>query len=798
MEPETRDGRRETRTTRCQCKVVARAGTRYLPRMFHYGKILLLSCGAALLAQGAEQRVYRDRLQTHWLPGNTQFWYRVQTGPKTREYVFVDAVAGRRSLTNAAVAAGATNLHALAIADAPRASTHTGGETSLHFVNRTTGPVELFWLDFSGKRRSYGKIAAGQARDMSTFAGHVWLITNAAGKSLEVFEAGEEAAEAEIRAEAPADKPKASAQRLKPRAPGGDGKSPDGRWQASIRDHNVWLRDLQSGIEKPLSTDGQTNDAYGGRIYWAPDARKLVVVRTQPAEEHTVTVVESSPGDQVQPKVQTFNYPKPGDRIAVSKPQLFEAASGRHIAISNALFPNPWSLNDLRWAPDSSRFTFVYNQRGHQALRVVAVDAATGAARAVVDEQTKTFICYSGKYFYEPLDKTGEIIWMSERDGWNHLWLYDAQTGRVKNQITRGPWVVRGVERVDAEQRQIWFRCSGMVPAQDPYYIHLARVNFDGTGLTLLTEGDGTHTFEFSPDRRFLVDAWSRADQPPVHTLRRTSDGQLACELERADDRALLASGWKPPQRFTAKGRDGVTDIYGLIHWPANFDARKKYPVLEHIYAGPQDSFVPKAFRINGGFEQLCAKGFVVVQSDGMGTSNRSKKFHDVCWQNLGDSGFPDRILWLQAAAQKHPALDLARVGIYGGSAGGQSALRAVLAFGAFYKAAAADCGCHDNRMDKIWWNEQWMGWPVGPHYAEQSNVTQAHKLQGKLLLMVGELDHNVDPASTMQVVNALIKTDKDFELIVFPGGGHGSGGSAYGRRRMQDFFMRCFNPPAP
>jgi dipeptidyl aminopeptidase/acylaminoacyl peptidase len=766
--------------------------------MFHYSKILMLVCGVALVTQAAEQRVYRDRLQAHWLPGNTQLWYRVQTGPKAHEYVFVDAVAGQRTLTNATVAAGATNLHALAVAEAPRASKRTGPETTLHFINHTTGPVELFWLDFDGKRKSYGKIAAGKARDMSTYAGHVWLIANEAGKALAVFEAGEEPAEADIRAEAPADKPRVTAPRLKPRPPAGNGQSPDGRWQASIRDYNVWLRDVQNGVEKPLSSDGKTNDAYGGRLFWSPDSRKLVVLRTQPAEEHIVTVVESSPADQVQPKVQTFNYPKPGDRIATSKPHLFEVASGRHIAISDALFPNPWSLGDLRWAPDSSRFTFVYNQRGHQVLRVVAVDAANGAARALVDEQARTFICYSGKYFCEPLDKTGEILWMSERDGWNHLWLYDAQTGRVKNQVTRGPWVVRKVERVDAEKRQVWFRCAGIVPGQDPYYQHLARVNFDGTGLTLLTEGDGTHAVEFSPDRRFLVDAWSRVDQPPVHALRRTSDGKLVCELERADARTLLASGWKPPQRFVAKGRDGTTDIYGLIHWPDNFDVRKKHPVIEHIYAGPQDAFVPKAFRVKAGFEALRAKGFVVVQMDGMGTSNRSKKFHDVCWQNLGDSGFPDRILWLQAAAQKYPGLDLTRVGIYGGSAGGQSALRAVLAFGEVYKAAAADCGCHDNRMDKIWWNEQWMGWPVGPHYAEQSNVTQAHKLRGKLLLMVGELDHNVDPASTLQVVNALIKADKDFELIVFPGTGHGAGGSPYGQRRLVDFFVRCFHPPAP
>jgi dipeptidyl aminopeptidase/acylaminoacyl peptidase len=239
-----------------------------------------------------------------------------------------------------------------------------------------------------------------------------------------------------------------------------------------------------------------------------------------------------------------------------------------------------------------------------------------------------------------------------------------------------------------------------------------------------------------------------------------------------------------------ALGRDGITPIYGIIHRPAGFDPDKRYPVIESIYAGPHGAHVPKSFRTTYGQQRLTDLGFIVVQIDGMGTNWRSKAFHDVCWKNLGDAGFPDRIRWIRAAAQRYPYLDIRRVGIYGGSAGGQNALRALLAHGDFYQVAVADCGCHDNRMDKIWWNEQWMGWPVGPHYIEQSNVTQAHRLQGKLLLMVGELDRNVDPASTMQVVKALIKADKDFDMLVIPGAGHGAAGTAYGRRRLQDFFV--------
>ncbi len=280
--------------------------------------------------------------------------------------------------------------------------------------------------------------------------------------------------------------------------------------------------------------------------------------------------------------------------------------------------------------------------------------------------------------------------------------------------------------------------------------------------------------------------------------LRNALTGDFICELEIADSHLLEATGWQRPERFVAPGRDGQTEIYGIIVRPTNFDPSRKYPVIEYIYAGPHAAFVPKTFDRHTGLLRFAELGFIVVQIDGMGTSYRSKAFHDVCWKNLGDSGFADRMAWLRAAAEKHPELDLSRVGIYGGSAGGQSALRALLAHPDFYHVGCADCGCHDNRMDKVWWNELWMGWPVGPHYEEQSNVTNAHQLQGKLLLMVGELDHNVDPASTMQVVNALIKADKDFDLIVFPGADHGAGSSPYGIRRQMDFFVRHLHHREP
>jgi dipeptidyl aminopeptidase/acylaminoacyl peptidase len=588
----------------------------------------------------------------------------------------------------------------------------------------------------------------------------------------------------------------------RPRRDGPSNRSPDGKWEVKVDKFNVVLVDREAKAETPLTTDGKADDAYE-RAYWAPDSKHFVVIKTKAGGDRKVTLVETSPRDQLQPKTSTYDYLKPGDPIPQSKPHLFDVATKKEVPVSDELFANPWDVSYEHWTPDGSRFLFVYNQRGHTVMRVVALDAATGKASAVVNEECKTFFDYANKLYLQYLDDTNELIWMSERDGWNHLYLIDMKTGEVKKQITKGEWVVRRVERVDAKAREITFAVHGIHPSQDPYHTHYARIKFDGTGLVKLTDGDGTHTaggdrppsgLKVSPDGKHFVVTHSRVDSPPVTELRRTADGAKVLELEKADVSALTKAGWKPPERFVAKGRDGKTDIHGVIHRPTNFDPKKKYPVIEYIYAGPHGHFVPKQFRPTHGGMAMAELGFVVVQLDGMGTNWRSKAFHDVCWKNLGDSGFPDRIKWIQAAAAKYPQLDLGKgVGIYGGSAGGQSSTRAVFAFGDFYKYAVSDCGCHDNRMDKVWWNELWMSWPVGKHYAEQSNTNPdvVKNFTGKLLLTVGELDKNVDPASTLQVANALIKANKDFDLIVFPGGGHGACESPYGQRRRADFFVR-------
>lgn len=572
--------------------------------------------------------------------------------------------------------------------------------------------------------------------------------------------------------------------------------SPDGSSELFLRNYNLWLRPKSNPAAAiPLTTDGSDGNYYTlSPQAWSPNGQYIAAYRVRPGQRRKIYYVESSPADQLQPRPKELPYAKPGDTLDIPQPVLIHLATKTKIDIPNALFPNPYSLSRIEWRKDSRAFTFEYNQRGHQAYRIIEVNAATATPRAIINEQSKTFFCYYSKKFREDIADGEELIWMSERDGWNHLYLYDGKTGQPKNQITKGPWVVRSVAGVDAQNRHIYFLASGMDPGRDPYFRHLFRINFDGSNLTRLTTFDADHSAQISPKFEFFTDSYSRPDLPTVTELRRLANNERIELLEAATDDKLKAQGWRPPEVLTAKARDGQTDIWGLIYKPSTFNPAKKYPVLEYIYAGPHDSFVPKRFSPANQMQALAELGFIVVQMDGMGTSNRSKAFHDVCWKNLGDAGFPDRILWHRAAAAIRPWYDLTRLGIYGHSAGGQNSLGALLFHGDFYKAAVSSAGCHDNRMDKISWNEQWMGWPIGPEYAASSNVDHAAKLQGKLLLAVGELDTNVDPASTFQVVNALIKAKKQFELLVLPGADHGGWGDYWDRKRAE-FFVQHLRP---
>ncbi|MBS0010857.1 MAG: DPP IV N-terminal domain-containing protein [Bacteroidales bacterium] len=566
--------------------------------------------------------------------------------------------------------------------------------------------------------------------------------------------------------------------------------SPDDKWEAYIKDYNLHVREKESSEEYRLSYDGGIGSYYSSYMVWSPDSRKIMAYRVKPAEKHMIHYIESSPDDQVQPKHHSYEYTKPGDALPQHYPQIFDVENKRHARVDDALIPNQYSVGRYKWSSDSKSLTYEYNKRGHQVYQLININAETGEQKIIINEEAETFIDYSGKRYRYDINDGKEIIWASERDGWNHLYLYNGENGRIKNQITKGEWVVRDLEYVDTLKRQIVFMASGKEEG-DPYFIHYYIINLDGSGLRRLTRGYGTHNAAFSPDKKYFVDTWSTVDSPPLAVLRKTISGDEVMKLEEADISELKALGWRAPEVFVSKGRDGETDIWGIIIRPLDFDPAKKYPVIEYIYAGPHSSFVPKSFRpYLGNMHSLAELGFILVQIDGMGTSNRSKAFHDVCWKNIGDAGFPDRIPWMKAAAEQYPEMDISRVGIYGTSAGGQNSTGALLFHPEFYKVGVSSCGCHDNRMDKIWWNEQWMGWPVGPEYAESSNVDNAHRLEGKLLLINGEMDDNVDPASTSQVVDALIKANKDFDYLYVPGMRHSSGGD-YGEHKRRDFFVK-------
>lgn len=577
-------------------------------------------------------------------------------------------------------------------------------------------------------------------------------------------------------------------------------KSPDLTYNAFIKNYNLYIKNTKTEIETQLSYDGSKGFYYSSYLEWSPDSKKIMAYKVRPGEEHKIYFLESSPKDQFQPKLQNRDYLKPGDQLPFKSPQLFDVVSKKQLTIATDLFQEQYSISNFDWKEDSSAFTFEFNQRGHQVYRVLEVNAIDGKVKVIIDETSPTFVNYSGKKFRYNLKKTNQIIWASERDGWNHLYLYDANTGKVKNQITKGNWPLREVVKVDEENKQIYFTASGLDINQDPYLLHYCRIDFDGKNFKRLTTEDGNHKVIFSPDYQFYVDQYSSVDKAPVTFLKSVANPQLKMNLQQGDITDLLKTAWKAPEVFCAKGRDGKTDIWGIIVRPTTFDPNRSYPIIEYIYAGPQDSFVPKNFQpYYWSMTALAELGFIVVQIDGMGTSNRSKAFHDVCWKNLKDAGFPDRKLWMKAAAAKYPYMNIDKVGIHGTSAGGQNAGAALVFNSDFYDVAVASCGCHDNRMDKMWWNEQWMGYPVGPEYEACSNTANAAQMDGNLMLILGELDDNVDPASTMQFANALIKAHKNFELVIIPGMGHSSGGD-YGERKRRDYFVQHLlgvTPPA-
>ncbi len=731
------------------------------PTVFGQGKLQDYQRAQRFLPGNLRHSLYLAEVSPHWIGKTSRFYYR-RASPSGSEYVLVDA---ERNTSSPAFD------HAR-LADALS-----------HATKQEYSPSELPFSDFEFVQRGTAIL---------------FSIDNVKWKcSLDGYECQRDALERPNEA-----------------------TSPDKRWAAFVKEHNLYLRYLSTGTVLQLSNDGVAGWDYATplpslrlmidqgtekvqqppAVFWAPDSSKLVTYRIDSRNSGRFTTVQFVPPDQLRPRSFTYVYPLPGEVLAKAMPIIFDVQSGKRIDVDSASIELPFQDGPgFDWLSDSKSFRYDYDERGYKAKELRVVDASTGKQRVLLGEESETYVD-PGETAYRVVEGTGEILWTSERQGWNHLYLY-SKTGQLENQVTEGPWVVREIEHIDEKNRRVYFSASGREKNEDPYQTHLYRIGCDGKDLQLLSPENANHSVSVSPSGEFFVDSYSRADLPGEAVLRRTRDGSAVRVLEQSDATELAKSGWKFPEPFQGKAADGTTDLYALIWRPSNFDAKNKYPIIEFVYTGPHSFFVPKEFGGTLRLQSMAELGFVVVMVDGRGTSGRSRAFHQFSYRNLGGA-FEDHVAMIKQMAARYSYMDVTRVGIYGTSAGGYGAAHAMLVFPEFYKVGVSISGDHDARLDKAWWNELYQGYPVQDDYAAQSNVTLAGRLQGHLLLEHGDIDENVHPAETMRFVDALMKANKNFDMLFVPNMFHGESGehNLYLVRRRWDYFVQHLlgvTPPA-
>lgn len=594
--------------------------------------------------------------------------------------------------------------------------------------------------------------------------------------------------------------------------------SPDGKREVFIRDWNLWVRDLATKKETQLTTDGIKDFGYATDnagwkhsdrpiVLWSPDSKKIATFQQDQRHINDMYLVTTNVG---APKLESWKYPLPQDpEIIKIHRVVIDVETGKMVRFKMPPDDRRGTLcddiacsgafDDNDWSPDGRLLAFVSSARDHKWAKFRIADTETGEVRDVFEEVVATqYESGQGEVNWRFLPATNEAIWYSERTDWGHLYLYDLKNGKVKNAITSGDWVVTRILKVDAQNRVIFFEANGREPGRDPYFSHFYRVDFDGKNLKLLTPEDGNHQITISPDGKYFVDNYSKPDVPPVAVLR-DMQGKLIATLETADISRLKAIGWKPPQPVKVKSRDGRWDLYGLMFTPSNLDPNAKYPVVNYIYPGPQGGGVgSRSFSPSRSDHQALAElGFIVVVIDGTCNPDRSKSFHDVCYGNMADNTIEDQISGLRQLAEKYPFMDLTRVGIWGHSGGGFATAAAMFRFPDFYKVGIAESGNHDNRNYEDDWGERYIGLlKKGPdgkdNYDAQANQNYAKNLKGKLMLAHGNMDDNVPPYNTWLVVDALIKANKDFDLVIFPNARHGYGAdSFYMMRRRWDYFVK-------
>jgi dipeptidyl-peptidase 4 len=597
------------------------------------------------------------------------------------------------------------------------------------------------------------------------------------------------------------------------RAP--ESMSPDGKKGVFIRDWNLWMRDAASGRETQLTTDGVKDFGYGtdnagwtmsdrAIVMWSPDSKKIATFQQDQRNVGDMYLVSTQVG---HPTLREWKYPLAGDTAVTMLHRVIIDVSGdtpkmvrlqmpadqhRSTLCDHIVCGGEWA--DVEWYPDASKLAFVSTSRDHKDEVLRVADAATGAIRTVLEEHVPTqYESGNGKVNWHVLPASNEVIWFSERDNWGQLYLYDLTTGKLKQQITTGEGNVTQLLRIDEKGRELYFAGVGKEPGRDPYFRHFYKIGMDGKGLTLLTPEDADHTITLSPSARYFVDTYSTPVAPPA-TVVRDMNGKLLVTVAKTDISRLLATGWKPPTPITVKARDGKTDLYGLLYTPTNLDSTKKYPIINHIYPGPQTGSVGgRSFNpARGDAQSLADLGFVVLELDGMGTPWRSKAFHDAYYANMGDNTLPDQIAGMKQLASRYKWVDIDRAGIYGHSGGGFATADAMFRYPDFFKVGISESGNHDNREYEDDWGERYAGLVKGANYDDQANENHARNLKGKLLLAHGTMDNNVPTENTLLVVDALIKANKDFDLLMLPNQAHGYGTeSNYMTRRRWDYFVK-------
>jgi dipeptidyl-peptidase-4 len=611
--------------------------------------------------------------------------------------------------------------------------------------------------------------------------------------------------------------------RLMPGQRGGGGRpesiSPDGKKAAFIRGFNLWMRDVATGRETQLTSDGQKDFGYATDnagwvrsdrpvMVWSPDSRRIATFQQDERNVGDMYLVTTKVG---HPELQAWKYPLPGDSVIamiqrvvidVDAPRVTRLQmppdAHRSTLCDHVVCRNGEGWTDVQWYPDASHVAFVSTSRDHKHEVLRVADASTGAVRDVLREDVATqYESGNGAVNWRVLPASNEVIWFSERDDWGQLYLYDLGTGQQKNKITNGEGNVGQIRRVDEKSRTIYFVGNAKERGRDPYFRDFYKIRMDGTGLALLTPEDADHDISLAPSGQYFLDSYSRPEVPPV-TVVRDLDGKRLTTLETADISRLTATGWKPPMPITVKARDGKTDLYGLMYAPTNLDRSRKYPIVNHIYPGPQTGSVGgRSFSpARGDAQALAELGFVVVEIDGMGTPWRSKSFHDAYYAKMGDNTLPDQVAAMKELAQRFPYIDINRAGIYGHSGGGFAAADAMFRYPDFFKVGISEAGNHDQREYEDDWGERYQGLltraPDGSDsYAPEANQINAKNLKGKLLLAHGTTDDNVPPYNTLLVVNELIRANKDFDLLLLPNRAHGFGNEPYMVRRRWDYFVK-------